>query len=60
MYDTLGLESPHRVNDATHKVVELNAHDRSLLRTLYHPRLRAGMGREEALDIAREILPEGR
>jgi hypothetical protein len=45
-------------NDATYQVVELNAHDRSLLKMLYHPRIRAGMGRDEALEIAREILPE--
>ena len=51
---------PSLFNDATYKIVELNAHDRSLLRMLYHPRLRAGMSREEALTIAREILPEVR
>ena len=49
---------PSLFNDATYKVVELNAHDRSLLKMLYHPRIRAGMDRTEALRIAREILPE--
>ena len=51
---------PSLFNDATYQVVELNAHDRALLKMLYHPRIRAGMGREEALRIAREILPEVR
>jgi len=51
---------PSLFNDATYQVVELNDHDRSLLRMLYHPRMRAGMNREDALGIAREILPEVR
>jgi len=51
---------PSLFNDTTYQVIELNAHDRSLLRMLYHPRIRAGMDRAEALEIAREILPEVR
>jgi hypothetical protein len=39
-------------------VDEVTPHDRILLRLLYHPRIRAGMGRAEALRIAREVLPE--
>ena len=31
--------------------------DELMLRLLYHPRLRAGMRRPEALEIAREVLP---
>jgi len=38
-------------------VVELNDHDLTLLRLLYHPRMRPGMTPEDALSTAREILP---
>ena len=41
-------------------VDEVTPHDRILLRLLYHPRIRAGMGRDEALRIARDVLPEVR
>ena len=41
-------------------VDEVTPHDRILLRLLSHPRIRAGMGRAEALRIAREVLPEVR
>ena len=37
---------------------ELGSMDRLLLRTLYDPRLAAGMDRAEALSLAREILEE--
>lgn len=39
-------------------VDEVTPHDRVLLRLLYHPRIHAGMGRAEALRIAREVLSE--
>lgn len=47
-------------NNRGGQVEEFNDHDRTLLRMLYHPRMRAGLGRSEALRIAREILPEVR
>jgi hypothetical protein len=36
---------------------DLTPLDELMLRLLYHPRLRAGMRRPEALEIAREVLP---
>jgi hypothetical protein len=38
------------------RVERLNTHDRTLLELLYDPRIKAGMPREEALRIVREIL----
>jgi hypothetical protein len=37
---------------------DLTPLDELMLRLLYHPRLRAGMRRAEALAVAREVLPE--
>lgn len=48
---------PSIFND-TSRLDDLTAHDVLLLRLLYHPRMKAGMKREQALDVAREILPE--
>lgn len=39
-------------------VDEMQPADRVLLRTLYDPRLKPGMTREEAMPIAREIIRE--
>ena len=36
----------------------LPINDKIILRTLYDPRIEQGMKREEAMDIAREIIPE--
>ena len=39
------------------KLDYLSVNDKIILRTLYDPRIERGMKREEAMDIAREIIP---
>lgn len=36
----------------------LTEHDRLVLRLLYHPRMKAGLNRADALTIARSVMPE--
>jgi hypothetical protein len=48
---------PSIFND-TSRLDDLTEHDVLLLRLLYDPRMKAGMTREAALEVAREILPE--
>jgi Protein of unknown function (DUF2927) len=48
---------PSIFNDSS-RLDDLTEHDILLLRLLYDPRMKAGMKREEALAVAREILPE--
>lgn len=40
------------------KFIDLTEHDLTLIRLLYDPRLKPGMGRREALEIVRRIVPE--
>ena len=39
------------------KLDHLPVNDKILLRTLYDPRIERGMKREDAMEIAREIIP---
>lgn len=48
--------NPSIFNDRS-RLKDLSAHDILLLRLLYHPALRVGMKRAEALRIAKHILP---
>ena len=48
---------PSVFND-TSRLDDLTGHDVMLLRLLYDPRMKAGMTREQALEVARAILPE--
>jgi hypothetical protein len=48
--------NPSIFNDRS-RLKDLSAHDILLLRLLYHPALRVGMAREDALRIAERILP---
>ena len=48
---------PSVFNDSS-RLDDLTEHDILLLRLLYDPRMKAGMKRDEALAVAREILPE--
>ena len=48
---------PSIFND-DHEFKRLTRHDRLLVKTLYDPRLRAGMSADEAMPVARQILGE--
>ncbi len=47
---------PSIFNDES-RLDDLSWHDKLLLRMLYHPQMRAGLRRREALAVARRILP---
>lgn len=49
--------TPSIFNDRS-RLNDLSSHDILLLRLLYHPRMRVGLARAPALDVARQILPE--
>ena len=61
----LGL--PNDSNDVIHSIfndtstsVDLTEHDKTLIRLLYHPRIKAGMSRRRAMELVNRILPDVR
>lgn len=49
--------TPSIFNDRS-RINDLTSHDILLLRLLYHPRMKVGLARARALEVARQILPE--
>jgi len=56
-FEDTGLLSPSAIHDYPSDQI-FSANDKLLIRTLYDPRLKAGMARDEALSIARQVIEE--